>query len=195
MQSPVVPKRSFRAVLVLLLLSILVDQCCIAKLAPWSSNLIGINFIPVVLGIPVNLELTLGLFPILVVFAGLYSLWLAAERRKAEVSFSHYRVRIKFWKVLVGILAIPCSMLLGGILYNLVHDYLPKDLRNGIESIGLNADVYVLGRGGEAMHLNGSLVLLGCLFAGIYIFRKKAGAMEPEIDLQPAIQEKALESA
>jgi hypothetical protein len=143
----------------------------------------------------VDLELTLGLFPILLVFALLYSLWLASDRKRGSPTVSHDQVRIRFWKVFLGVLAIPCLILGGGIVYNLVHGYLPKDLCNGIESMGFNADVYVIGRGDEALHLNGSLVLLSCLFAGIHIFRKKAGSLEPQGGYQPAIQEKVLGSA
>jgi hypothetical protein len=61
--------------------------------------------------------------------------------------------------------------------------------------MGFNADLYLAGRGDDAIHLNGSLVLLGCLFAGIHIFRKKAEAFDSQTDLRPAIQEKTLESA
>jgi uncharacterized membrane protein YjgN (DUF898 family) len=193
MQVAIHQRRHFYAVLVILCIAILLDQSWIAKWAPWFSNLIGFNFIPVILGIPVNMELTLGLLPILGLFAIMYGLFLKSTRKNSNSSISTREVKKIFWNVLLGLLAIPFCVLLFGTVYFLVRDHLSRNLCNGIESIGLNADIYLFGRSDDAIHLKGGILLLGGFLTGVYIFRKQVNSIHARRQEHLPIQEKVLE--
>jgi hypothetical protein len=83
------------------------------------------------------------------------------------------------------VLIIPLCVVTGGVIYSFVHDHLPRSIRNGIESIGINADIHTIYPGHEIIHLRGSMVMLGCFFVGLYICRKKIRNSVP--DNEPAI--------
>ncbi|HEX4851580.1 MAG TPA: hypothetical protein VFV08_12270, partial [Puia sp.] len=61
-------KGQFNRIMILIVISVLVEQFVIAKIIPWSSRLLGINPIPVILGVPVNLAINVGLLPIIISF-------------------------------------------------------------------------------------------------------------------------------
>jgi uncharacterized membrane protein YjgN (DUF898 family) len=164
--------------LLILLFSILLDRLCISRIAPWLSGLIGLNPIPVIFGVPVNLPITLGLIPILVTFVIFYSILIYPYRHSHE-SLAREQMKQRMSRVFVGILSIPLCTILSGIVYLMIHDHLSRALRNGIESFGLNADIYLFYPTNEITHLKGGVVILTGFLIGIYIFIKKTRNLSP----------------
>lgn len=165
-------KRSFNTVFVILLISIFLDKFLIAKEIPEASNLVGINPMVVFLDIPVDLPLSCGLIPVFGIFILFYAILILPYRSLFDGS-AWQQVRKRLWAVAVGVLAIPFFMLSGGLIYLLAHDRLPKNIRNAIESFGINADIYTSYPGNERIRLKGSMLLLAGFLIGVIILRRK----------------------
>jgi hypothetical protein len=160
-------KRQGRIILLILLASIIIDKWVVAPLLPDASALIGINPMPVFLDIPVDLSLTFGLLSVPVLFILLYSsLLLPHSKLNGPV---RQRASPRLWPILTALLAIPLCTFIGGLLYSLAHDQLPKHIRNAIESFGINLDIYTIFPGHELIHLRGSMIMLVCFFIGLRI--------------------------
>jgi len=171
-------RRQSQLVLLILLFSILLDRLCISRIAPRLSGLIGLNPIPVVFGVPVNLPITLGLIPILVTFVVFYSILIFPYRHSHEAP-AREQMKQKMRRVFVGILSIPICTIVSGIVYLLIHDHLSRAFRNGIESFGLNADIYLFYPTNGVTHLKGGVIVLIGFLIGIYIFIKKTRNLSP----------------
>jgi hypothetical protein len=156
------PKRQGPTLLLILAIAILLDKFGISRLLPEVSGLIGINPMLVFLDIPIDLSLGFGLLPVTVLFI-LFCLTLPHS-----------------WKIITGVLAIPCCTLSGGLLYAAAHDHLPKQARHAIESFGINADIYTSFPGYELIHLRGSMIMLACMLVGIQICIRRIRVPAPE---------------
>ena len=162
-------KRPLRTVLSLLLLSILVEKFWIADLFPWLSGVAGVNPIVVFLDIPVPLPVVIGLIPVAGVFSLLYLVVLISFHRGQ--GWPIYRKRI--WSALSGLSILLLCILTGGWAYYLVQDHLPRQVRNGIDSFGIHADLYTPYPDHELIHFRGGLFMLIGLLIGWRIFMKK----------------------
>jgi hypothetical protein len=145
--------------LLTLLISFALDKCWISRAFPEVSGLISINPMPVFLDIPVDLSLTFGLLPVMAFFI-LFYFALQGSARGLSRAFG-------------AVLAVPGYTLLGGFVYWLLQEQIPKHARNAIESFGINADLYTAVPGYERIHLRGSMVMLGCFLAGVHICVRK----------------------
>jgi hypothetical protein len=118
--------------------------------------------IPVPIPVRVDLILVPGLFIVsyLVVIllypsrSGMFSLREALQRLGA---------------VFAGVFALLLCMATGALISYVSRDYLPKSIRNGIDSLAINADIHLPYGGYENLHLRGDVILLACFIIGIAI--------------------------
>ncbi len=165
-------KKHLTIVISILLAATLLDQFLISKIIPWLSGLLSINPILVILGVPVSLPVTFGLIPVFAFFMFFYSIAIAPYHFLHDPAAKEH-ARKKFRKVVSGVFAIPFCILLSGLIYAVMHDWLPKNLRNAFESMGLNADLHTYLPADTTIHFKGSIFILTGFFCGIYIFMKK----------------------
>jgi hypothetical protein len=167
-------QRTFPApaiVAALLLSSCIVDQFWFSRLFPFLSGLFSINPTFVFLDIPVQLPLSLNI-PLLGIFSIFYSiLILSYASRMGDNVWEELRKRLR--AVYGGMLMIGCSMICCGLIFYWAQDYLPRRVRNGIDSFGLGLDIRVPYPGNEVFHLRGSMLLLLCFVVGLRICLRK----------------------
>jgi hypothetical protein len=166
------PLPAVATVAVLLLLSLLVDQFWIARLFPSLSGILGIDLMVVFLDIPVHLPAPVDLIPVMALFSIFYLIVIRS------FPFSTGRLaRQEAWKdlraALAGIFAVLACLLSGGLIFYLAQDYLPRKVRNGIDSFGISADIYIPFPGHETVQLRGSMLLLICFIIGMRICIRK----------------------
>lgn len=168
-------RRHFPAVaisVVLFLLCIFQGQFWVTKLFPAMSGLAQIKPNLVYNGIPItgpyNIDLILvtGLFLLIYPFVVLLY-----PSRPGIASWRQAILRAR--NAFVGLFALLFCMLAGGYIYYLVKDQLPVQVRNGIDSMGINADIHLSYPGFENIPLRGSLLLLVCFVIGLIICIRK----------------------
>lgn len=143
-------RRPMLIVLVLLVISILLDRSLIAWLCPWVSALGGISLMVVFLDIPMALPM-IDPLPVAVLFSLFYSIAPAGDRLS------------RFWG---GVIVLACWMLAGGLIYHFTQDLLPRQVRNGIDSFGIHADINTPFEEYGTLHLRGGFILLLCFIIG-----------------------------
>jgi len=154
-------------VVVLFILCVVAGQFWITKLYPPISGLVQINPIVVFMDIPVHLPVSIDLIVAPCLFLLIYPivlLFYPSQRRRTI-----QRVRAAF----TGLFVLLICMLLGGLIYYLAQDHLPVQVRNGINALGINADIHVAYPGHENIYLRGSLILFLCFIIGSFIFIRK----------------------
>ena len=186
-------KRPQTILLVLLALAILLDRTLIASLFPWAPELAGVNPILVFLDIPVRLPVIFDL-PVMGIFFFFYwILLLSYPTQYGAASWQESRKRI--WRVFTGALAILLCLAVGGRIYYLTSGLMSREVRNGIESFGIQADIYTPIPDHELIHLRGGMILLGCLLIGIRIFIKRTAVakegMERVLEQAPVVPKSA----
>lgn len=190
MTTPTGQKRQGRVLLSTLLIAIVLDKFLVSRVLPQASGLISINPMVVFLDIPVDLSLTFGLLSVTGIFILLYVLLVlpyhSRHKDPPHSTAARQAVGSHPWKIISGVLAIPCWILSGGFLYLLAQPHLPKHARNAIESFGINADIATSFPGYELIHLRGSMVMLVCFFIGMYICLRKTRRAVPNIPPQTA---------
>ncbi len=177
MTTPTGQKRQGRVLLSTLLIAIVLDKFLVSRLLPQASGLVSINPMIVFLDIPVDLSLTFGLLSVTGIFILLYVLlvlpYYSRHKDPPHSASARQATGSRTWRIITGVLAIPCWVLSGGFLYLLAQPHLPKHARNAIESFGINADIATSFPGYELIHLRGSMVMLVCFFIGMYICLRK----------------------
>ncbi|MHA4807257.1 hypothetical protein ACX0G9_04100 [Flavitalea flava] len=177
------PFKIMAVVAVSLLFSILLDNFWVTSQFPWISGFVGINPIIVFLDIPVHLPFTIDLLPVSGLFFIFYPIFLLAYP-SADKQSPRKNLRRRLWAVIAGLSSILVCLLAGGLTYYLIQDHLPRKVRNGIDSFGINADIYIPYPGHEVIHLRGSMILLLCFYMGMRIFLRKINK-EPETKGNP----------
>jgi hypothetical protein len=166
------PLPAVALVAVLLVLSLLVNQFWIAKMFPAVSGILGIDLMVVFLDIPVHLPVTVDLVPVLGLFCIFYPIVIVSYPSRTGRP-----ARQEVWKnlrvALGGMMTVLVSIISGGLIFYLVQDHLPRRVRNGIDSFGINADLYIPYPGHETIQLRGSMLLLVCFIIGIRICVRK----------------------
>ena len=79
----------------------------------------------------------------------------------------------RFKAAVTGLFALFVCMLFGGLIYYFAQGYLTPEVRNGINSMGIMADLHVAYPGYETIPLRGSMVLFLCFVIGMIIFIRK----------------------
>lgn len=172
MQTNTGQRRQLKIAAFALLISILLNKYLISQIFPELSELIGINPMPVILGVPVDMTLMIGFVPVFILFSTLYLIFILPYQQLND-GLAWKRAKKKLWTVSAGIAAIPFWMIISGSIYYFAHDQIPRSLRNSIESFGLNLDIYSLYPGNDIIHFRGSLFMLIGFLIGAYIFMRK----------------------
>ena len=162
--------RSFPAVamvIVVFLLSVL-GQFYIARQFPAVSGLAQLKpdlvFLDIPLHLPVAIDLILAPALFLLVYPVVVMLW-------GWPSFGQVMQRVR--AAFTGLFVILFCMLSGAFIYFMVQDHLSTQVRNGINSLGIIADIQIAYPGQETIYLRGSLVLLVCFLIGLLICIRK----------------------
>lgn len=167
--------RQFPAVtvaVVLFLLCIYPGQFWATKFFPAVAGLVQINPSLIFLDIPIQLQVTINLILVGGIFFFIYPLVvLLYPSRPGLPSWRQAVQRVR--NVFAGFITLLCCMLAGGLIYYLVQEQLPENVRNGINSLGINADLHFPYLGLGTIHLRGSLILLVCFIIGITICIRK----------------------
>ena len=153
---------------VLFLLCLFLGQRWIANLFPGISGLVSIDPSLTILDIPVGMPVTLDLIlvPGLFILSYLGVILLYPSRS----GMSSWREAIqRVWAVFAGVFALLLCTASGALISYLVRDYLPKSIRNGMDSLAINAGIHLPFAGYEAIHLRGNAILLVCFIIGIAI--------------------------
>lgn len=146
-------------VVILLLISILLEQA-IAGLCPWLSQLGGVRPMIVFLDIPLQTPVTIDWLPVGFLFIIFYSI-VSLPRGRA------WAILGRWWLLLI-------FMLTGGGIYYGLSGFLPKAIRNGIDSFGMRADLVLPYPSGETVHLQGSMIMLVFFILGWRLLINKA---------------------
>jgi hypothetical protein len=153
-------RRPLLIVLVLLMISILLDRYLIAGLCPWVSSLGGISLMVVFLDIPLALPL-IDPLPVAVLFSLFYSMTAAnSPVRQGEVQGERLS---RIWG---GVIVLACWMLAGALTYHFTQGLFSRQVRNGIDSFGIHADIHTPFTEYSILHLRGGFILLLCFIIG-----------------------------
>jgi hypothetical protein len=184
MYSPAGRRGSFLLVAILLLISIGLEQCCIVRLVPWLSDLGGVQPMFVFLDIPVRAPVPIDWIPVGLIFIFFYSIVYLPRRTHRDAAMKR-EMQKKLWGLLGRwLFLLGCMLAAGGLFYEL-SDYLPKQVRNGIDSFGIRADLILPYPSDERVHLQGSMIMLVFCIIGWRLLVKKAempasAAMAPQ---------------
>ena len=159
MYTPSARRGTFLLVVILLLISILLEQA-ITGLCPWLSQLGGVRPMIVFLDIPLETPVTIDWLPVGVLFILFYSI-VCLPRGRA------WTILGRWWLLLI-------FLLIGGGIYYGLSGFLPKTIRNGIDSFGMRADLILPYPSGETVHLHGSMIMLVFFILGWRLLINKA---------------------
>ncbi|THU30208.1 hypothetical protein FAM09_30365 [Niastella caeni] len=180
-------------VVVLFILCIVPGQFWITKQFPAISGLVQINPSLIFLDIPIHIPVAIDLILAPALFLLMYPLVILFFPSRRQML---QRVRAAF----TGFFILLCCVLLGGLIYYLVQDHLSMQVKNGINSLGIIADIHLSYPGHETIYLRGSLVLFVCFVIGLFICIRKirkepAGQLTREQRMTPyerMLQEKRM---
>jgi hypothetical protein len=148
--------RPFLIVLLLLAISMLLDRYLVSVLCPWMPSLGGTSLMVVFLDIPVALPL-IDPLPVAVLFSLFYSMVPARQTGNEGGGLS------SIWG---GVFILACWMAAGALLYHSVEGLLPREVRNGIDSFGIHADINTPFTEYSTLHLRGGFILFACFILG-----------------------------
>jgi hypothetical protein len=152
-------------------MAILLDRYLIAGLFPWAAGLAGVNPMLVFFDIPVPLPVVIDLPVIGLFFFFYWILLLSYPSRYGAATWPELRKRL--WSLFTGGLAILLCLAAGGAIFYLCSGLMSREVRNGIDSFGIQADLYTPIPDHEIIHLRGGMILLVCFFIGMRIFMKR----------------------
>lgn len=174
MYTPSARRGTLFLVVILLLISILLEQA-IAGLCPWLSQVGGVRPMIVFLDIPLEAPLTIDWLPVGFIFMIFYAIV------SDKGGFSRgWAILGRWWLLLIFLLT-------GGGIYAGVSGFLPKEIRNGIDSFGVRADLTLPYPSGETVHLQGSMIMLVFFILGWRLLINKA--------ISPAVAQPVAEPA
>jgi hypothetical protein len=169
MYAPAARRGTVLLVLILLVIAVLLEQA-IAGLCPWLSQMGGVRPMIVFLDIPLETPVTIDWIPVGFIFILFYALvrWPGATgKQKEELRRRGWAILGRWWLLLIFVLT-------GGLLYYGISGFLPKAVRNGIDSFGMRADLVLPYPSGEIVHLNGGMVMLAFALIGWRLLINKA---------------------
>jgi hypothetical protein len=178
MYAPAGRRGSFLLVATLLLISIGLEQCCIVRIIPWLSDLGSVRPMIVFLDIPVQAPVPIDWLPVGLIFIFFYSIVYLPRRAHRDAAMKREMQR-KLWGLLTRwCLLLVCILAGGGLFYEL-SGYLPRQVRNGIDSFGIRADLILPYPSDEKVHLQGSMIMLAFCIIGWRLLVKKAEMPAP----------------
>ncbi|HEY8970517.1 MAG TPA: hypothetical protein VIM64_15535 [Puia sp.] len=132
------------------------DRYLVSVLCPWMPSLGGISLMVVFLDIPVALPL-IDPLPVAVLFSLFYSMVPARQTGNEGGGLS------SIWG---GVFILACWMAAGALLYHFAEGFLPRVVRNGIDSFGVHADINTPFTEYSTLHLRGGFILFACFIFG-----------------------------
>lgn len=156
---------------IILSVSILLEQYFITRLLPPLGQLGGLRPMIVFLDIPLPLP-NIDWIPVGFLFMFLYGMVISSELNNRGQAPRTLR-RKKMAAALTGWWVLLVCILAGGSLFYFVQGFLPRTVRNGIDSFGLRADITLPYPSGELVHLHGSMFLLAFSGLGVRLLLKK----------------------
>ena len=157
----------------LLTIAVLLDGLIMAPLFPMISSLGAVRPMFVFLDIPLGTPFNIDLLPAGLLFALLFSIWLgSAPSRFGQMNGQEIRRRVS--SVLGGLFIGLLCTAGGGIAFYFLQEYIPKEVRNGIDSFGVQLDLVTPIPGYEIWHLHGGMIMLIGALIGGRIFWKRA---------------------
>ena len=180
---------SFLLVALLLLISVLLEQYWLVRLFPWLSDLGGVQPMIVFLDIPLRLPM-IDCIPVGILFLFFYLVVISPElSRQRQYWQQHTALHSspspvtslgqKGWAVFTGWWLMLICLAAGGGLYYLVEDQLPKQVRNGIDSFGIRADLSIPWPGESTIHLHGGMIMLITFLIGGRFFLRRTQLPQP----------------
>lgn len=186
MYTPAGRRGTFLLVAILLVISILLEQYWIAPFFPWLSQLGGVRLMFVFLDIPVQLPV-IDWVPVGLLFLFFYGVVVMPGLRRREAAAgpgmlsqvsAGQMLRTKLWGLFIRWWVMLGCLLAGGGPFYLLKDYMPRAVRNGIDSFGVRADVLLPYPSEDTLHLEGGMIMLVCFIIGWRMLVKKA-VLEP----------------
>ena len=168
-------QRQFPAVAiaaVLLLICLIPGQSWVTSFFPGISGLAGINPSLVILDIHIPLPFRIDLVLVPVLFILMYTIIVLLFPSRPGIPVWRQAMQ-RVGAVLTGSFVLLLCLLSGGLLYYLIQAHLPREVRKGIDSFGINADIHLPYPGYETIPLRGSFILLLCLIIGLSIAIRK----------------------
>lgn len=173
MYTPSARRGAILLVVILLLISVLLEQA-IAGIFPLLSQAGGVRPMIVFLDIPLETPVKIDWLPVGFIFMIFYSMVVVhrgpggLEGAGDSSGFGRgWAVLGRWWLLLI-------LMLTGGGIYSIASGFLPKEVRKGIESFGMRADLTLPYPSGETIHLQGSMIMLVFFILGWRLLIKKA---------------------
>ncbi len=139
-----------------------VSQLWMAHQFPGVSGLARLDPGLIIMDIPVRLPITIDLILVPVLFLLAYTVVILLHPRRRELPH-------RLGAIFSALIIIGCWVAFGGLIAYLLQDHLPKQVRNGIESLGINADIYLSYTAYKTIHLHGNVIALFCLAIGVAI--------------------------
>ncbi len=124
----------------------------------------------VFLDIPLPLPESIDLIPTGLLFSFLYCAVLAPDLSHAGEPVRP-ALRKKVNAFFAGGLVFSASLVTGGVIFYLLEGHLSREVRNGIDSFGLQADIYLPYPANGVLRLHGSMIMLatGCIGMRIWL--------------------------
>lgn len=180
-------RRPMLIVLVLFVISILLDRYLIAGLCPWVTSFGGLSLMVVFLDIPLALPM-IDPLPVAVLFSLFYSMTPAGSpvigrtgscgpqggaglsdplRHPGQFDPQDRPGQgERLSRLWGGVIVLACWMLAGALIYHFAQGFLPRQVRNGIDSFGIHADINTPFEEYSTVHLRGGFILLLCFIIG-----------------------------
>jgi len=171
-------RRPMLIVLMLFAISILLDRYLIAGLCPWVTSFGGFNLMVVFLDIPLALPM-IDPLPVAVLFSLFYSMTPAGSPVRGRTGVSVTQGHSgqsgpqdrpgqgeRLSRLWGGVIVLACWMLAGALIYHFTEGFLPRQIRNGIDSFGIHADIHTPFSEYSTIHLRGGFILLLCFIIG-----------------------------
>jgi len=165
------PFPALAIVIALFLICLIPGQLWITHFFPEAAGLVGFNPAIVFLDIPMHLPVTVDLIPVLGLFLVLYPMVVLIYPSRQVGSAWREAVQ-RTGAVIGGLIVWSLWLLAGGAIFYLVRDHLTREVRNGIDSFGINADIYIPYPGHETIQLRGGMILLVFGVIGMYFFAR-----------------------
>lgn len=194
---------SFLLVAPLLVIAILLEQLCLVRFFPWLGEMGGIQPMIIFLDIPLRLPMIdwipvgiIFVFFYLVVVApelsryrsvgaiteghggSLYSTpsrgqYYGLSRGQYYGPSRGQLLRKQGWGVFTGWWVLLIFLIMAGGLYYLIEEQLPRQIRNGIDSFGIRADIALPYPLEGVLHLHGGMLMfIALLFGGRFLLRQ-----------------------
>jgi hypothetical protein len=157
---------------VLFILCIIPGQSWIAKQFPSISGLVQISPTVVFLEIPTQLPVGIDLILAPGLFLLIYPVVLLFYPSRPGIS-SWRQIPQRVRSAFMGLFALLCCILSGGLIYYLAQGYLSSRVITGINSMGITADIHLSYPGYETIHLQGSMIIFICFIIGLVICIRK----------------------